>query len=47
MTRRSARRRMVQLENDYGYADTWPLTVQQEWDSLCAFLHARQNRKVN
>ena len=44
MTKAQARKRISEMENEYGYSDTWPESYQREYEKLCEIIHA--GRKV-
>lgn len=33
-------KRISEMENEYGYSNTWPLSYQQEYERLCAAKYA-------
>ena len=35
MTLKQIDKRITEMENEYGWANTWPLSYQQECDKLC------------
>jgi hypothetical protein len=40
MTKAQAAKRITQMENEYGYANSWPESFQQEYEALCKMLWA-------
>lgn len=42
---RKIEKAMADLEQDYGYADTWPASRQIEWDKLAAQLHPKTTKE--
>ena len=47
MTKAEARARISEMDNEYGYSDTWPLAYQQEFERLCDIIHGATRRAPN
>ncbi len=45
MTIAAARKRIIEMENEYAYSPTWPVRYQREFEALCEIIHGSGSPK--